>query len=296
MECKTIRVRGATIGFRECGSGSPVVLLHGVGESSFGWLGTMAHLAPRHRVVVPDFPGSGASDPSPSGYHSHVLSELIGDFLKAVGLERAVLVGNSFGGIVALRLALNRPGQVEGLVLADSAGLGLEITPAAALVLVPWLADAVMTLALNPAGAAQRAWLRRRLYFADARRAPFEWLIDQARLGRNPDFLRATIESLRAGLAVFGQSDVVVNRLHEIQQPVLVLWGEQDGIVPVAHAHRAARMLPQGRCRTIPDCGHMPHLEQPQEFRRLLDEFLADVRTARQPAGSSAADLAEAPA
>jgi pimeloyl-ACP methyl ester carboxylesterase len=293
VECKTTDVRGVRIGYREAGSGPPIVLLHGVGESSFGWLGTMAHLAPRHRVVAPDLPGSGASGPSPSGYHSAVLAEVIGEFLEAVEVERAVLIGNSFGGIVALRLALKRPGQVAGLVLVDSAGLGIEITPAALLVLVPWAADAALALAMHPVGAAQRAWLRPSLYFADGQRAPLEWLRDQAHLGRSPEFLRAIIDSLRAGLAPFGQSDLMVDRLHEIHQPTLVVWGEQDRVVPVAHAHRAARRLSHGRCRTIPDCGHMPHLEQPQEFRRLVDEFLADVRLAPQP-GASTADLAAA--
>ncbi len=295
MESKTVVVRGVRIGFREGGSGPPMVLLHGVGESSFGWLGTMAHLAPRHRVLAPDLPGSGASGPSPDGYHSAVLAEVVGDFLDAAEVDRAVLIGNSFGGIVALRLALARPEKVDALVLVDSAGLGVEITPAALLVLLPWLADAAMALTLHPVGAVQRAWLRRTLYFADGQRAPLEWLRDQVRLGRSPEFLRAIIDSLRAGLAPFGQSDLVVDRLHEIRQPVLVVWGEQDGIVPLAHAHRAARLLPRGRCRTIPDCGHMPHLEQPQEFRRRVDEFLADVRTAPQ-LWASTADLAAAPA
>ena len=129
------------------------------------------------------------------------------------------------------------------------------------------------------------AWVKA-AYFAYARRAPYGWLLHQIRLARSPDFLRVTIDSLRAGLAVYGQSDLVVDRLHEIGQPVV--WGEQDGVVPVAHAHRAARLLSHGRCRTIPHCGHMPHLERPQHFRRVLDEFLSGVASGAQLRGSAA--------
>jgi pimeloyl-ACP methyl ester carboxylesterase len=271
---KVVTVKGLRVGYREAGSGNAIVLLHGVGESSFCWQDVMLRLACDHRVLALDLPGSGESDPSPGGYSSHVLAAWIADFMNAIEVDQAVIAGNSYGGLLALRFALAWKERVEALVLADSAGLGVEINPMAFMVLVPGLADVLLGFAMHPFGAAQRAWLRRHLYFAAGHRAPLGWLLEQSHLAQNPAFTRATVDSLRAGLGPFGQSDLVIDRLHEVCQPVLIVWGEQDAIVPVAHGRRAARLLPNGRCRVIPDCGHMPELEQPEVFVRLVEEFL----------------------
>jgi pimeloyl-ACP methyl ester carboxylesterase len=133
------------------------VLLHGAGDNSLDWRWVIPDLAATHRVYAPDLPGSPDSARPAAAYSPAFFERFAVGFLDALGIGRATLVGNSLGGLVALRLALSEPARVTALVLADSAGLGSAVHPAFTSVNVPLLGEAAIPFWRTSVGAYQRA-------------------------------------------------------------------------------------------------------------------------------------------
>ena len=141
------------------------MLLHGVGTSSGEWSWVLPDLARNHLVYAIDLPGYDGSY-EPPDYSPTFTASFVNSFLDAVGVESAVVVGNSFGGLVALHLALSEPARVSALVLSDSAGLGQAVNPTLVALSSPGGGELARTLAKTPPGAAQRAFRRGLLMFA----------------------------------------------------------------------------------------------------------------------------------
>jgi pimeloyl-ACP methyl ester carboxylesterase len=251
------------------------VLLHGAGDNALDWRWVMPALAATHRVYAPDLPGSPDSARPPADYSPAFFERFVANFLGALDIERAAMVGNSLGGLVALRLALSEPARVKALILVDSAGLGRAVNPAFTSVNVPGLGEATMPLWRTPIGAYQRAWGRTALLFAHPPRSvPREWLAEQRRLALSPGYLEAHLSALRAQVGFRGQREVLVDRLPLLEMPTLVVWGTRDRVFPESQARDAAARLQDGSLALISDCGHMPHVECPDRFLAALDEFL----------------------
>jgi pimeloyl-ACP methyl ester carboxylesterase len=197
--------------------------------------------------------------------------------VDALGIGRATFVGNSLGGLVALRLVLSEPARVMALVLVDSAGLGREVNPAFTSVNVPGLGEAALPFWRTPVGAYQRAWGRTALLFAHPPRSvPREWLAEQCRLARSPGYLEAHLTVLRALVDPGGQRGVLVDQLPLLKIPTLVVWGARDRVFPQSQAKEAVAQLPEGSLSLVPECGHMPHVECPDHFLAALDDFLGE--------------------
>jgi pimeloyl-ACP methyl ester carboxylesterase len=255
--------------------GPALVLLHGAGESALDWRWVLPALAATHRVYAPDLPGSGGTAKPAVDYSPAFFERFVGGFLDAVGVERAAMVGNSLGGLVALRLTLSEPAYVSSLVLVDSAGLGRAVNPAFASVNVPGLGEGAIPLWRTPVGAYQRAWGRTALLFAHPPRSvPREWLAEQCRLALSPGYLEAHLTTLRAQVGPGGQREVLLDRLPLLEMPTLVVWGARDRVFPQSQAREAVARLQKGSLSLIPDCGHMPHVECPAPFVATLKRFL----------------------
>lgn len=155
------------------------MLLHGAGDNALDWWWVLPELARNHRVYAPDLPGSPDSARPAADYSSAFFKRFISAFAEALGVERATFIGNSLGGLIALRLALSEPARVNVLVLVDSAGLGRAVNPAFTSVNVPGLGEAAIPVWRTPVGAYQRAWARAMLLFARPTRVPREWLMEQ---------------------------------------------------------------------------------------------------------------------
>ncbi len=274
IEARRVSVQGLETRYLVAGEGPPLVLLHGAGQSAVDWSWTLAALGRGHRVYAPDLPGAGGSAKPPAEYSSAFYARFVAAFLDRLGIGSAALAGNSFGGLVALRLALSDPERVTALGLIDSAGLGRAVNPALLSLLAPVWGESAVLWSKTPLGAAQRSWLRATLMFAGPERAPQAWLEEQDRLARTPGFLEATLTQLRAGLDLDGQREVLLPELPRLTMPTLVLWGERDRIFPVYHARAALRRLREGRLAIIPDCGHLPQVERPDLFNAALRRFL----------------------
>lgn len=274
VEQRRIGVEELPISYLSAGEGPPLVLLHGAGDNALDWRWVLPELARTHSVYAPDLPGSDDSTKPAADYSPAFFERFVAAFADALGIGRATFVGNSLGGLIALRLALSEPARVGTLVLVDGAGLGRAINPVFTSVNVPGLGEAAMPLWRTPVGAYQRAWGRAALLFARPWSAPREWLAEQCRLARSPGYLEAHLTALRAQVAPGGQREVLLDRLPLLEMPTLVVWGERDRVFPASQGKDAAARLREGSLELIPDCGHLPHIECPDPFVAALGRFL----------------------
>lgn len=275
---RRINIGGLTIRYFTAGNdGPPLVLLHGDSDSALDWSWVLPTLAATHRVYAPDFPGFGDSAKPNVDYSLGFLAQFVVDFLNALGAEKAVLVGNSLGGIVALRVALSHSEQVAALALVDSSGLGHLVNPLLCQLTLPLYGEVAISFCKTPVGAKQRGWSRATLLFAHPSQVPAAWLAEQERMAPMPGYLEATLSSLRAQLNIFGQRQVLLDSLPQLKMPTLVVWGTNDLIFPKEQAQDAVSRLQQGHLALIPDCGHLPHIERPELFTAALSQFLTEV-------------------
>ena len=275
-------VHGYRRAYRTAGAGPPVVLVHGIGDSSATWEPVMAALARRHLVIAPDLLGHGSSDKPRADYSVAAYANGIRDLLGVLDVERATLVGHSLGGGVAMQFAYQFPERTERLVLVGSGGAGPDVTPVLRAMTLPGAATLLGLLQLPTArlqvGAVVGAL---RLLGTD--------------LGRDaPDLLRmvdalpdataraAFIRTLRAVVDWRGQVVTMLDRCYLTRgMPTMLVWGGRDAVVPVTHAHRAHTAMPGSRLEIFDDAGHFPFHSDPARFVDLLEDFLSTTEPAR---------------
>ena len=274
VEEQNIDVEGLPVHYLTAGEGPTLVLLHALGESALDWRWVLPALARTHRIYAPDLPGFGYSAKPSAEYSPAFFARFVGAYLDALGLEHVAVVGNSIGGLAALRLALSEPARITALGLVASAGLGREITYALRLPTLPGYGEGAVVWGKTPLGAFQRAWLRVPLLFACPGRVPAEWITEQTRIAQLPGFTEATMTALRTQVDLGGQRKVLVDQLPQLQMPTLVVWGERDRVFPYSQGQKALSRLRQGSLELVPDCGHLPHVERPDRFAAILGQFL----------------------
>ena len=272
---RRLAIHGRTVGFRTGGEGSVIVLLHGMAASSEAWLRVMPALAQRFTVVAPDLLGHGESSQAAGEYSVSGHANLVRDLLTALGHERATVVGQSFGGGVAMQMAYQFPARCERLVLVSSGGLGQEVGLLLRGLSLPG-AEQVLPLVCSPAlrdaGLRVAAWLAG----AGLRAAP---AVEEIWRGyaslADPDARRGFFRTLRAVVDAAGQAVNATDRLYlAAHVPTLIVWGARDGIIPVSHALAAHRAIPGSRLEIFDDVGHFPHCEAPGRFVETLLDFI----------------------
>jgi pimeloyl-ACP methyl ester carboxylesterase len=267
-----IQVNGIQTRYWQMGAcGSPVILLHGGNGSIEFWLYNIAALAAFHRVYAFDMVGSGRSKYPDGSYSIAYQAEFLAGFMTALGINSATLIGNSMGGAVSLEFTRLYPDRVDKLVLVDSMGLGKEISLGIRLITLP----AIVNL-LRPRRWMIPAMLRSNFY--NHHLLPPEWIELRYPIFAIPDRNRVILRLGQSNFTLAGvRADVyqpIVASLPQIDRPTLIVWGEQDRIIPVKHAYIAAAGLPHNQLEIFPDCGHHPYLEYPAKFNRLVLDFL----------------------
>jgi pimeloyl-ACP methyl ester carboxylesterase len=267
-----IQVNGIQTRYWQMGAcGSPVILLHGGNGSIEFWLYNIAALAAFHRVYAFDMVGSGRSEYPDGSYSIAYQAEFLAGFMTALGINSATLIGNSMGGAVSLEFTRLYPDRVDKLVLVDSMGLGKEISLGIRLITLP----AIVNL-LRPRRWMIPAMLRSNFY--NHHLLPPEWIELRYPIFAIPDRNRVILRLGQSNFTLAGvRADVyqpIVASLPQIDRPTLIVWGEQDRIIPVKHAYIAAAGLPHNQLEIFPDCGHHPYLEYPAKFNRLVLDFL----------------------
>jgi pimeloyl-ACP methyl ester carboxylesterase len=269
----SLEVDGAPIRYVDLGGGggAPVVFVHGLGGNWQNWLENLPRIAQERRALALDLPGFGESPPPREDISISRYASLIDAWLERLGVERAVVVGNSMGGFVSAELAIEHPSRVERLVLAAAAGISV-----AHLRRQPTLALARLATAAGALSASRNQQVvgRRRLrhlMLATVVRHPAllepDLLLEVLRGSGKPGYLDA-LEAL------IGYD--FRERLGRIGCPTLIVWGREDALVPVRDAAEFERSIPRSRTVVLDDTGHVPMIERPETFNRLLVEFLSE--------------------
>jgi pimeloyl-ACP methyl ester carboxylesterase len=264
------------------GSGPAVVLIHGITSSADTWASAMSGLARGHTVIAPDLLGHGASAKPRGDYSLGAYASGVRDLVAALGHDRVTVVGHSLGGGVAMQFAYQFPERTERLVLVSSGGLGKEVNlllRAAALpgteLVLPFLVPTWLGRAVNGAG-----WVGARLGIR-ARPDLGEVVRGFLSLG-DAESRAAFLHTLRAVIDPGGQRVSGHDRLYlAANLPTLLVWGERDPIIPVAHAHAAHAAMPGSRLELFAASGHFPHLDDTVRFVATLRDFLATTAPAR---------------
>ena len=250
-----------------------VIFIHGILRFVEDWLLNLEALAQDHQVYAVDLVGFGETDKPEASYTVDYVAGFFQGLMDALEIERASLVGHSLGGGVALSMAQRRPERVERLVLVASAGFGREIHFAFRLASVPGLGELL-------------TWPNRPIIAQALKRVVWDpavitnEMVDLAqRMFYLPGARKAFLSTLRAGMTLRGIRPELVAGLKQalptMTIPTLVLWGEQDPILPVKHARLAMSQLPNVRGHIFEQCGHFPMFEHPETFNRLVRAFLA---------------------
>ena len=269
---KEVEVFGQKIHYVEAGTGSTVILLHGLGGDLTNWSFTTPVLAKNFHVFVPDQIGFGASDKPWIDYRVATLVDFLDGFYKKLGIPKATLVGNSLGGWTALAYTLAHPDKVDRLVLVDAAGYsvaktGVQLQREFLQVLNPSTVEGekalMRTILANPAmvtdAFAENA-------FAGHLRKNDGYTIDR--------FLDSVMRN----------EDVVDGKLGAIKAPALVIWGREDHLIPLAAGQMMGNEIAGAQTVILDHCGHVPQIECAVPFNTALLKFLS---AAGQSAGAS---------
>jgi pimeloyl-ACP methyl ester carboxylesterase len=270
------------------GHGTPVVFVHGLGSSGYmEWRRNLEPTALRHRVYAPDLPGYGRTDKPRVRYTIPYFARFVRRYMDFLGVRRAAVIGASLGGRVALEVALEEPRLVRKLVLVNTLGLGRPQVRMAqmayGLVTIPRVGEAVMGIARDALTWAPRKVIRRIAARYAGVSVDLEATMDDNYLDDLRDMYAAegyhnaylsTVRSLVNPRALFGGHHDVTRRLNELKIPVQLIWGAADPLFPLAHAERAQSLIGEARLAVIDSAGHTPQAEQPDEFNRVLFDFL----------------------
>jgi pimeloyl-ACP methyl ester carboxylesterase len=270
-----IELHGHRVIYRIAGDGPPVVLIHGMVNSSKHWERVALRLADRYTVVAPDLLGHGDSAAVRGDYSLGAHACSIRDLLTTIGIDRATVVGHSLGGGIAMQFFYQFPQRVERLALISSGGLGREVSPMLRGAALPgsaagiWLvANRRVREALDRAGERVRArGSRKGVYMQAIARAMKPLQEATAR--------HAFIQTLRSVIDVRGQHVSAIDRLYLLGElPTLIVWGERDNTIPMAHGLAAHERIPNSRFVTLPKAAHFPNLEDPDGLAGALLDWL----------------------
>jgi pimeloyl-ACP methyl ester carboxylesterase len=279
-------IHGHDIGYRMGGEGPVILLIHGMAGRSDTWLPTMARLTPEFTVIAPDLLGHGESAKPMGDYSLGAYASGMRDLLGVLGVERATIVGQSLGGGVAMQLAYQHPELAERLVLVGSGGLGREVSWILRALTLPG-AELVLPV-LFPGFVRDRGNAVSRFLRDRGLRAPHlaETWRSYASL-TEPENRQAFVRTLRAVIDPGGQTVSAVDRIYlAAGLPTLIVWGDEDPIIPVEHARRAHEIIEGSRLEVFEGCGHYPHVEDPDRFAEVLRDFMETTEpTEADPAG-----------
>lgn len=269
-----IEVNGLNVHYKKYGSGEPVfILLHGFGASLFSWREVTEPLAEFGTVIAYDRPAFGLTErpmewEGESPYSQEAQIQLVIGLMDALGVEKAILVGNSAGGTIAMLTALKYPERIESLILVNPAVYAGGGAPA-------WIRPLLRTPQMNRIG----PLIARQIQTRGPELIELAWH-DPSKI--TPDVMEGYQKPLRVEnwdkalwyLTVSSRESGLAERLDELTLPVLLIAGDDDRIVPTEQSVRLAGELPNAELVVIPQSGHVPHEETPAEFMQAVIDFL----------------------
>ncbi|MGH2487623.1 MAG: alpha/beta fold hydrolase [Ktedonobacterales bacterium] len=295
IESHVVDVLGHRMRYLTGGYGEAVVLLHGLADNAEAWGRILPALSKEYQVFAPDLLGCGVSDKPAIDYSLWAQATYLRHFMDAVGAERAIIVGHSLGGALALHLYMQYPERVARLALIASGGMGRDLPLSLRLCTLAGSSAVIGALLgsrhtnhpaarvgnhvlgrLWPATAAADRAKHAALAAVNAEEA----LANAEEAGildrlREPAARAAFLATLRSVGDVRGQRGSALDALSLIDAPVLLIHGERDATIPVAHGQTGIGRLKRGRLALLPNCGHCPQREAPAQVTNLLLDFFA---------------------
>lgn len=268
-------VDGTRVAWTEQGTGEDLVLIHGIGDSQRTWRHVAPLLATRYRVLTLDLPGHGLSGRPDAPYTLTWFAGVVSDWMTAIGVPHAHMVGHSYGGGVAQWLVLQHRARVDRLGLIAAGGLGHEVGFALRLAAVPFPEGLFSPFAM---------WLGTWVGLLSSRRTfgypPLPEIREIARMNGLEGTGRAFSRTVRGVIDSSGQSVQSCSSIDAIATlpPVMLFWGTEDRIIPVEHGLRAMALFRGATLTLFPGCGHYPQLEEPANVAAKLLAFLGSRR------------------
>lgn len=277
MSTEILTVEGRRVRVAVAGdpANPPVVLVHGIGRSLEDWDELTDRLVADYRVIRLDTPGFGYSDPMPGPVSHETLGHGIASALVALGETRPVhAIGNSLGGSTIMEFAAAYPERVRSLTLVNSAGFGETVTPLLRMLAVPglgWLATR------HTSKSAAKTF--EKSIFVDQSVVTPERIAHAVEIGNVPgngSFMYRMVRHLGTWRGVRpGWRARLLSAVSRFEGPVLVIWGDRDQVLPVAHLDSALKAFPNAQSHLFRGVGHMPQIEVADEAAGVIREFLA---------------------
>jgi pimeloyl-ACP methyl ester carboxylesterase len=281
---RSAEIGSKRVNYVDIGDGPPVVFVHGLSGCWQNWLENLPYFAQRHRVVAMDLPGFAASEMPAETITIPAYGRFLDAFMDHLGIESAALVGNSMGGFISAEVAIAHPSRVDILVLVSAAGithLHKRVTPTQVLRAARWSQPLTRTV-LARSDYLIRRRRGRRLLLGTVARFPEKlaphMCVEMLGGANSPGFADALQTTLEYDFS---------DRLEEVSVPAMILWGRNDLVVPVRCAHAYEQHLNDSRKVILEHTGHVPMIERPQTFNRLVDEFIRSAQAHEPPSRRS---------
>ena len=270
-----IELHGHPVTYLCAGEGPTLVLIHGITSSSQTWRAVLPGLAEHYTVIAPDLLGHGRSAKPRGDYSLGAYASGIRDLLLALGHPSATVVGHSLGGGIAMQMAYQFPERVQRLALVSSGGLGREVNlllRAATLPGSEYVLPLLCRVGLHQAAGMVAGVLGRVGWKSSA---DVQGMAEGFTSLGEDGARRAFLHTARSIIEPSGQRVSAIDRLYLAEHlPTLILWGERDPMIPVAHGRAAQTVMPHSRLEIFEQAGHFPFNDEPQRFVSVLRDFI----------------------
>lgn len=277
----TLQLSSLQVGYQKAGANMApaILLLHGLGTRASFWQPvTPALVNEGYQVYALDLPGFGYSDLAADLYTPEAVGKLVREFIHALDLNSVVVVGHSMGGTMAGSFAITDPDRIKALVLVDAFGFSRDIIPVSTGILVDLAIPSVYYRLTRQPGNLGKRIIESNFHVSE-RLSPeiVELAMAENWIGRNSDRIKI-LYGLGKSLSLRSQRRKFVENLRDRYRaygfPILVIWGQEDELIPVSGAYQIKSEIPETRLDIIPECGHVPPLEKTTDFNQRIIRFI----------------------